>query len=28
VVVTAAGRAVGVVSKTQLLRSIQGDKES
>jgi len=28
VVITAAGRAVGVVSKTQLLRSIQGDKES
>jgi len=28
VVITSAGRAVGVVSKTQLLRSIQGDKES
>jgi len=28
VVITAAGRDVGVVSKTQLLRSIQGDKES
>jgi len=28
VVITSAGRDVGVVSKTQLLRSIQGDKES